>query len=289
MLGLALGVDYALLLVSRFREYLAQGLPVHDAALAAGDFPGRTVVFAGATLLLTMVTAMLLSPGDFLLSAAVGVSAAGIMGMFGALLAVPAMLVLLGTNINRMRIGRPRETGGGWARFADAVQRRPVPAATAGLLVLLALAPPALGLDTGPPDVRTLPAETQARVDTERVARTIGPGWIAPVRLVATAGDDGRAPSPMEMTALGRRVDRDPGVLAVLGPQRGLAGALALTVVPVSGPNSAKTDELVERLQTLTREAPASAGRVQVGGVAAQLVDYRSVLSDRLPVLIAAP
>lgn len=288
MLGLALGVDYALLMVSRFREFLAQGQSVTDAALASGQSAGRTVVFAGLTLLVTMITAMLLSPGSFLLSAAVGVSAAGIMGMFGALLAVPAMLALLGTNIDRLRIGGPIRSGGSWARYADAVQRRPIPAATAGLLVLLALAPPALGLDTGPPDVRTLPSENRARLDTEATARAIGPGWIAPARILALPDADGRAPSAAAVADLGRRLETVPGVRAVLGPERGRAGVFALTVIPAGAANSPETETLIQTLRAQAREAPPGAGDVRVGGVAAQLDDYRRVLSDRLPVLIAA-
>jgi len=288
MLGLALGVDYALLMVSRFREFLAQGQSVTDAALASGQSAGRTVVFAGLTLLVTMVTAMLLSPGSFLLSAAIGVSAAGITGMFGALLAVPAMLALLGTNIDRLRIGGPIRSGGSWARYADAVQRRPIPAATAGLLVLLALAPPALGLDTGPPDVRTLPSENRARLDTEATARAIGPGWIAPARILALPDADGRAPSAAAVVDLGHRLETVPGVRAVLGPERGRAGVFALTVIPAGAANSPETETLIQTLREQAREAPPGAGDVQVGGVAAQLDDYRRVLSDRLPVLIAA-
>ncbi|MTD43770.1 MMPL family transporter [Conexibacter sp. W3-3-2] len=288
MLGLALGVDYALLMVSRFREFLAQGQSVTDAALGSGQSAGRTVVFAGLTLLVTMVTAMLLSPGSFLLSAAVGVSAAGIMGMFGALLAVPAMLALLGTNIDRLRIGGPSRSGGAWARYADAVQRRPIPAATAGLLILLALAPPALGLDTGPPDVRTLPAENRARLDTEATARAIGPGWIAPARIIAAPNASGRAPSAAAVAELSGRLRTVPGVRAVLGPERGRAGVFALTVIPSGAANSSQTDTLMQTLRAQARAAPPAAGQVQVGGVAAQLDDYRRVLSDRLPVLIAA-
>jgi putative drug exporter of the RND superfamily len=288
MLGLALGVDYALLMVSRFREFLADGLSVTDAALSSGQSSGRTVVFAGATLLLTMITAMLLSPGSFLLSAAVGVSAAGIMGMFGALLAVPAMLVLLGTNIDRLRIGGPSRSGGGWARYADAVQRRPIPATAAALVVLLALAPAALGLDTGPPDVRTLPSDTRARLDTEATARAIGPGWIAPARILAAPGPQGRPPSPAAVDQLRQELRSDPAVQAVLGPERGRDGVLALTVIPKRAANDPETDALLRTLRARAREAPAEAGQVSVGGVAAQLGDYRRVLSARLPVLIAA-
>lgn len=283
MLGLALGVDYALLMVSRFREGLAEGLDVRDAADGAVARAGRTVIVAGATLLVTMAVAMALSPGDFLLSAAVGVSAAGVMGMFGALVGVPAMLVLVGTRIDRWRIGRASAGGGGWTRFALAVQRHPVRTGLPALVVLLAFVPVATGLPTGAPDVRVLPEQNPTRIATQRVTDTLGPGWAAPYTVVLTPTRlNGSAADPAAKAAA--MFGRDERVAHVLGPQAGRGGAAALTVVPRQGPSSAATRALDDRFARLRVDGVM----VEVGGMAAALADYKRVLAGRLPWLIVA-
>lgn len=282
MLGLALGVDYALLLVSRFREARTAGLDVEAAAAVAVESAGRTVLFAGATLLVTMVAAMLLSPGTFLLSAAVGVSSSGLMALLGSLLAVPALLVLLGPNLDRWRIGATTDDSSRWERFANAVQRRPVAVVLVALVPLVALTVPAVGLDTGPPDVRVLPASSSARIDTERVAGALGPGWVAPFRLVAHGPQ-----APAAVARLRATLTRDPDIAAVLGPTTGRDGATRLDLIPKSAPAQDATGKLNDRLRDLAAEPRYADARVDIGGVAAQLTDYRRVLSQRLIVLIA--
>jgi RND superfamily putative drug exporter len=283
MLGLALGVDYALLMVSRFREGLAAGMDVEQAVAHAVGRAGRTVIVAGATLLVTMAATMALSPGDFLLSAAIGVSAAGVMGVFGALVGVPAMLILVGTNVDRWRIGAPPRPGSRWAQFARTVQRHPIRAALPALLILGALVPSALTLRTGPPDVQVLPVGDPARQATERVTDTLGPGWAAPYTLITTPTQGSSSTIPVA-TRQARALRNDQGVATVLGPLAGRDGASALVVVPRSAPNDPATPALGDRLRTLT----APGATVQVGGIAASLDTYQGVLSGRLIWLVAA-
>lgn len=291
MMGLALGVDYSLLMVSRFREARTRGLDVPDAAALAARTSGRTVVVAGATILATMAVALLLAPGTFLQSAAIGAGSAAIVGVFSALTAVPAALVLVGAHLDRWRIGPPPNPDAPrWTGLADVVLRRPVLAGLAGLAVLVALAIPGVGLDAGPPDVRVLPADAVARTDTERVVGALGPGWSAPLDAYAV-DRTGRLKTAAGQRALGRLrselvADRDTAL--VLGPR--IVGRTAIvTIVPRSGPNEPTTAALYDRTRGRMRAfAAATQTETAVGGVAAQLTDYRRAFNARLPWLVLA-
>lgn len=220
MMGLALGVDYSLLLVSRFREELAHGAEPGPAAATAQASAGRTVLFAGVTLIVAMGVAIVLSPGDYLLSAAVSVAMVAVISVAGAFLVVPAMLALLGHRVNRWRIGAVPRDGGNWARMARFVQRHPVSLGTAALLPLLALSFAALNLDTGPPDVRALPKGAQARADSERTAHVLGPGWGAPFEVYVT-DPNGPVTTASRLRAMARwqrKIARWPDVATVIGP-----------------------------------------------------------------------
>ncbi|MTD45195.1 MMPL family transporter [Conexibacter sp. W3-3-2] len=291
MMGLALGVDYSLLMVSRFREARRDGASVDAAAATAAQTAGRTVVVAGATILVTMGVAILLAPGTFLQSAAVGAAAAAVVGVLSALTAVPAALVLVGGHLERLRFGRaPADGGGLWGGLAAGLLRRPVLTALPAVAVLGALAVPGVGLDAGPPDVRVLPPDAPVRTDAERVVRALGPGWSAPLEVIAV---DRRATldTPAGRRALGvlraGLVD-DRDVALVLGP-RPVGRSTLLTVVPRSGPNDPATAGLYDRVRRAADRLHASTGAdARVGGVAAQLTDYRRAFNARLPWLVAA-
>jgi RND superfamily putative drug exporter len=221
MMGLALGVDYSLLIVSRFREELARGSPVPEAVRVAGSTAGRTVRFAGAALIVALIVALLLAPGNLLLSAAVGVIVATVLSILGAAAAMPAALLLLGHNVDRWHIGRRRRRHAA-ASAAGAALRRP---GLAVLLIggaLLVLASSALAVQTGPPDVRQLPPDNAARQDFEAVRKVMGPGWAAPFDVILVA-DQGTL---TERTRLRRLQDwqneiaDDSEVALVVGPGR---------------------------------------------------------------------
>ncbi|MBJ7329199.1 MAG: MMPL family transporter [Solirubrobacteraceae bacterium] len=220
MMGLALGVDYSLLLVSRFREELVHGADPATAARTAQGSAGRTVLFAGATLVAAMGVAALLSPGDFLLSAAVSVATVAVISMGGAFFVVPAILALLGHRIDAWRIGGIPRDDGNWASMARFVQRHPLVLGGLALLPLLALSVPALGLDTGPPDVRTLPKNAQVRIDSQRTIDVLGPGWGAPFEVFVTdpGGPVTTASRLRAMERWQRRIAQLPAVQTVIGP-----------------------------------------------------------------------
>jgi RND superfamily putative drug exporter len=222
MMGLALGVDYALLMVSRFREELSNGTRPIDAAVVTRRTAGRTTAFAGSTLLLSMLVAFFVVPGSLLASLAATVALVVVLSVLVATVAVPAVLTLLGANLDRWRLGAAPAATAGVMGLVTAALRRPVPVAIAIGAVVLFLAAPALALKTGPPSPTQLDKDNPARADSELLARTVGPGFESPFVVVA-ATEDGPITDPDHLTALTRwqrRIAALPGVQAVVGPAR---------------------------------------------------------------------
>jgi putative drug exporter of the RND superfamily len=218
MIGLALGVDYSLLVVSRFREELAAGRSVPDAVQETVAHAGRTVLFAGTALAIGMLTALLLAPGALLVSSALGLFVATVVAVLVALFAMPALLAVLGTNVNRWQFGGAR-TASPWVAIAERALRRPGAAAFFVLLPLLLLAAPAVGFNTGPPSIDDLPPHDAARLAYERFQRERGAGWAAPFEVdFQTRGPITTTERLQAIDAFQRRVSALPGVDAVLGP-----------------------------------------------------------------------
>jgi RND superfamily putative drug exporter len=221
MMGLALGVDYSLLMVSRYREELAGGATPLEAARTTRRTAGRTAVFAGSTLLLSMIVALFIVPGSLLASLAGSLAVVIVLSVLVAVVPAPAVLVLLGSNVNRWRIGpAPTDGRSTLMTLVTAALRRPAPVAALIGLVVLLLAVPAVALKTGPPSQQQLPQDDPARKDLERIDRAIGPGWDAPFVIIATT-DHGTMMDPARLAALSRwqrRIAALPGVQAVIGP-----------------------------------------------------------------------
>lgn len=222
MMGLALGVDYALLMVSRFREELAEGNEPIEAARLTRRHAGRTVMFAGSTLLLSMIVSLFILPGALLASLAGTVCMVVILSVLVATIAGPAILTLLGPNVDRWRFGAT-DPAGGRSRlmvFVSTALRKPAVAAALIGGVLLLLAAPAIGLKTGPPSPEQLPKDSPAREDAELIGKQFGPGYEAPFQVVAVT-EEGPITDAKNLAALEnfqRKVAALPGVRTVIGP-----------------------------------------------------------------------
>ena len=221
MIGLALGVDYSLLIVTRFREALASGLPVRQAASLAANTAGRTAIFAGVVLIAIMLVSFFLSPGTVLLSSAVGAIVAAVLSMIGAAAVTPAAVTVLGHRVNKWQIGSPPgaidERSGVFPGIVRRVGRRPALAALTVLAALMLVAAPVLAIDTVPPDPRQLPEDSQGLEDFERVREA---GFGPSIDIVVTA-PQGAITGPERLRQIARferRLRRVPLVKSVVGP-----------------------------------------------------------------------
>jgi RND superfamily putative drug exporter len=220
MMGLALGVDYSLVLVSRFREELRAGRTTHEAVAVAQRTAGRTILFAGLALAAAMIAANFVAPGGILVSAGFGVLASVALSVLGAVFALPPALLLLGPRVNKWSFGRSAGAAGGWGALAFRAISRPAVAALLVLVLVVALAAPSLALSMGSPDPRALPESSPHRRDFERIFETLGGGWAAPYEVVVAARN-GPITEPERLQALAgwqRELGDSPGVLAVFGP-----------------------------------------------------------------------
>ncbi|HEX9966476.1 MAG TPA: MMPL family transporter [Solirubrobacterales bacterium] len=290
MMGLALGVDYSLLIVSRFREELRGGASPRDAALATRRTAGRTTVFAGSTLMLSMVVAFFIVPGSLLGSLAGTLALVVGLSVLVAIVPGPAVLALLGPNVDRWRIGpAPAEGDSRLMALVGAALRRPVPVAAAIGLVLLVLSAPALALKTGPPSQTQLAHDDPAREDFERIVGAIGPGYDAPFVVVAAA-EEGTITDPARLATLSRwqrEIAELDGVKTVVGPaqvsrrvtplrERGSrllrAGGRAAPLVELRklGRNLSRAALGVSQLREGISQATYGAGLIAQGAGAAQ-------------------
>ncbi len=287
LLGLGLAIDYALFVVSRFREELAAGRSTPDAVAATMATAGRTVAFSGLTVAVSLAS-LLLFPQVFLRSMGFGGMAAVLVAMVTALTVLPALLAVLGPRVDagrmpwrRHRVDRGAPVSaragdtesGAWARLARLVMRRPVVVLVTVVVALLAVGSPFLRVEWTGVDERVLPAGSESRVVSEELAARFPGQDLATADVVVTGAD----PSGLESyaSALGA-VDGVTDVSTV-AEQDGVA---RLDVTYPVDPYSEEGRELVQQL----RDVPVPAGaQALVGGDSAQLVDLLDSLGDTLP------
>lgn len=291
-LGLGLGIDYALFTASRFREELAAGHDGHEAARRTIRTAGRTVAFSAGTVMVSLA-AMMVFPLPFLRSFAYAGIAVVALAALGAVVALPALLAVLGKRVDKLSVRKqkPADSNGVWHRIAMAVMRRPLPIATAAVLLLVALGLPFLRVNLVQSDDRVLPASSEARQVGDLLRAEFDSFESAAIQVVAPAisGEETVHQYSVGLSSLDgvARVDSstgsyiDGGVVAPpgLGHARFSAeGGTYWSVIPAVNPGSEAAEDLVTSVRAL--QAP---GEVLVGGVTADLVDTKQALFAKLP------
>jgi RND superfamily putative drug exporter len=291
MIGIGVGIDYALFIVTRFREGLHSGLEVVEAVARATDTAGRAVIFAGTIVVIALL-------GLFAIGipfiAALGVAAAIVVGtaVLVAVTLLPALLGLVGRWIDRLRIpglhavdtGDNRSFSYRWSRL---IQRRPIVFAAVAAALLLALATPALDLRLGFSDNGNNPTTLRTRRAYDLLATGFGPGFNGPL-LVVVERDGGLEQATLDK--LSAAMQAEPGVVAVSPANLNPAGDTAiLAVTPTTAPQDQATSDLVNNLRSdVIRPTLAGTDTVAyVGGGTAAFVDIGDRISSRMPLFFA--
>ncbi|HEV2785451.1 MAG TPA: MMPL family transporter, partial [Solirubrobacteraceae bacterium] len=306
LIGIGVGIDYALIVVTRYRaefhRALAREAPHgeesadeardrlralrHEALLGAMDTAGRTVFFAGITVMIALLGLLLLGL-SFMQGAAIAAALAVLFTMLAALTLLPAMLSRFGGWIDRLRLpvpGRRRRAAAAaaidpgespvWARWSETVQRRPWPPLFVALLILVGLAIPALHMRLGTADAGLDPPDTTTRKAYDIVADGFGAGTNGSFLLAVQLPRKGDAAVARQVA---RAASGDPGVARVAPPQLSTDGAIATIVLfPESGPQAIETTRLLERLrdERLPPVAKSTGASVYVGGQVASQEDF---------------
>lgn len=304
MVGLGVGIDYALFVLARHREYLARGLDPHEAAGRAVATAGRPVVFAGGTVVVSIL-GLAVANVPFMTVGGLAVSIVVLTMVVASVTLLPAFLGAAGPRLARAgRIGRALQTrklgrlarrrdpaagaahAAGWRRWIGHVSRHPVPYAVGAAGLLLTATLPVLGLRVGLPDDGSLPHSRTERRAYDLVAEGFGPGTNGPLVIAADPTGD-----PGVLDRLVGAVAADPGIASVAPTHIDRATGIAtLVVFPTTSPQDKATADTIARLRTDVLPTAIGHGpaRAHVGGAAASLSDVGQRTSQRLPVFVAA-
>jgi len=293
LIGLGVGIDYALFIITRHRDGLRAGLSPEDAAVRSLNTAGRAVLFAGGTVCVALLGLLVLRL-SFLDGMAYASVITVVLTMATALTLLPALLGFMGPRVlsrrerRRLTESGPQDghTTGFWARWARFVSRRPIILALAAIVVMLTLASPVLNLRLGLSDAGNDPASSTTRKAYDLLAAGFGPGSNGPLLLVAQVG------TPADTAAFGKltqTLQRVPGVAAVAPfPSRPGAKVAVVEVIPTTAPQDVHTSDLIKHLRsTVIPAAEQGSGlRVLVGGATAIFDDFAAIISAKLPLFI---
>ncbi|EFL38937.1 MMPL family transporter [Streptomyces griseoflavus] len=293
LIGLGVGIDYALFIVTRHRRGLKRGLTVTEAATNAVATTGRAVVFAGATVCIALL-GMLILRLNFLNGVAIAASLTVVLTVAASVTLLPALLSFIGMRaLSRRERRRLAEHGpepevptGFAARWSAFVERHPKLLGAVALVVMAVLALPTLSLHLGTSDQGNDPKGSTTRQAYDLLADGFGPGVNGPLTLVT--GVDG-AEDRLALDNLDTTLRQTEGVASVSPVTYGQGGDTAyLTVIPESSPQSKQTSDLVDRLRddVLPRAESGTALDLQVGGVTAGYDDFADVIVDKLPLFV---
>ncbi len=313
MIGLGVGIDYALFILTRFREaYITPGPTFGDAresVIQSMDTAGRAVLFAGCTVVIALLGMMLLGV-DFLYGVAISASIGVLLVMLASLTLLPALLTITGARLARPGrrarrkaakaaeqepaalaaadnafVAEDPAAGGAWLRWSTFVERRPRTIAVVSAIVMLAIAAPATALRLGSSDASNDPPDQTTHKAYELLARGFGEGFNGPL-LVVTKLAHGRQAAA---GSLASAIAATRGVASVAPPKLNPAGDVAtITVYPRSSPQAYATTQLVHRLRehVVPPIERRTAAKAYVGGVTAGSVDFANTLGHKLPLFI---
>jgi len=274
MFALALGIDYALFIVYRFRGALfGSRRPVEDAVAETMDTAGKAVLFSGLVVLISL-SAVMLVPSPAFRSVAAGIMVSVVFVLAAALTLLPAVLARLGSSVDKLALPWVHSGEHRSARFAawgERLWRRPFAYGAVALVALLALSAPMLGLQTGMPSIKVVPEEDGSRVAYTQLQAAFGKGAPGTLQLVAPKAD---AP---EVAAVAKA---DPGVAHVMPPMPARGGDALVQVIPQHDPSDKAVDTTIERLRS---ELPPVA---LVGGAVAENHDLETALAEKAPLVI---
>ena len=292
LMGLGVGIDYALFIVTRFRQHLAEGLDPEGAVVAALTTSGRAVLIAGSTVVISLLGLFLVGQ-PYMIGLSAGTIVAVLLVLVGSLTLLPAMLGFAGRSIERLSVRRSasRSLGatdhGFWYRWSRTIQRHPWRASLCALAALVVLALPLFSMRLAFSDAGNDPASLTTRQAYDLLARGFGPGFNGPLVVAVTLPKESDRPV---VDALATRIGHTPGVAEVVPPRFDAAGSTAVIVaIPTTSPQAAATQRLVLDLRAtvippVLRHTGVSA---EVGGETAAGIDGADFLSSRLPLVIA--
>ena len=291
MIGLGVGVDYALFILTRFRNGLDEGLDKREAAIAAVDTAGRAVLFAGITVIISLM-GMLLLGLPFLYGVATAAAIAVLFTMIAALTLLPALLAIAGSWVNRIRIpglgkgARSIDENGWWFRWSRRIQRRPWLAVLLSGGLLIALCIPTLSLRLGTNDAGTDPAGTTTREAYDLLADGFGPGFNGPFQIVAALPEKGEDEALQQLRT---ELKGEEGVEAVtdvtLNPDETVG---VFQLYPTTSPQSVDTTDLLDRIRAdvIPPVEDATGAQIHVGGINAIFEDFGNAIAAKLPLFI---
>ena len=292
LIGVGVGIDYALLVLTRFRAALSRGAAPEAAVSEAVTTAGRSVLIAGGTVIISMLGLFLLGL-DYMNGVALSASLAVLVVMVAAVTLLPALLGFAGHRVDSLRLPLLGRRGSGGSergelasRWSRGVQRRPWTAIVAGTALLLLLAAPVVGLRLGFPDAGNNREDTLTRAAYDLTAEGFGKGSNGPLTLAAELPGPG---AQGELRAAADEIRSLPGVAAVSEPRVSDDGGAAVVVVtPTTSPQSDATADLVKELreQVLPDSLGAAGIPAHVGGGAALVLDQSEHLAERLPLFV---
>ncbi|MES5824615.1 MMPL family transporter [Streptomyces sp. RG80] len=294
LIGLGVGIDYALFIVNRHRTNLMVGMSVAESAAKALNTSGRAVLFAGLTVVVALLGMLTLNVG-IINGMAIGAAITVTLTVLAAITLLPALLGMIGPRVlgrkeRREMSGwtRPHSSGraGLWGRWAERVQARPKTLALVALAVLAALALPTLSLRLGASDDGNLPTNSTNRQAYDMIADGFGPGFNGPLVLAVQAPDTAGKAAVGKLVAALEKVD---GVASAnSAPMKDGQTVGVVSVVPTTSPQSEATSDLIHHLRddVIPQAEQGTSMKVYVGGVTASNDDFASVLMGKLPVFV---